>query len=60
MLAHYGYKDASGDFFVAIDSEKWNGCGDCVEACPAHVFGVVDEDPNDPMREEPVAITHSW
>lgn len=56
MLANYGYKDASGDFFITIDTERCNGCGDCVEACPAEVFEVVDEDPNDPMREEPVAM----
>jgi Fe-S-cluster-containing hydrogenase component 2 len=56
MLAHYGYKDASGDFFITIDTDQCNGCGDCVMACPAHVFAVVDEDPNDPMRDEPVAM----
>ena len=56
MLAHYGYKDASGDFFITIDTDQCNGCGDCVTACPAHVFAVVDEDPNDPMRDELVAM----
>jgi ferredoxin len=56
MLANYGYKDASGDFFITIDTDKCNGCGDCVTECPADVFVVVDEDPNDPLREEPVAM----
>ncbi len=56
MLANYGYNDASGDFFIAIDTGLCNGCGDCVSACPARVFVVAEEDPNDPMREEPVAI----
>jgi ferredoxin len=59
MLANYGYSDGSGEYFITIDTERCNGCGDCVEACPAKVFVVVEEDPNDPMREEPVAIVAS-
>ena len=55
MLANYGYKDASGDFFITIDTDKCDGCGACVGACPADVFEVLDEDPNDPLRDEPVA-----
>jgi Fe-S-cluster-containing hydrogenase component 2 len=56
MLANYGYKDASGDFFITIDTAKCNGCGDCAGTCPASVFMISDEDPNDPMRNEPVAL----
>ena len=56
MLANYGYKDASGNFFITIDTDKCDGCGDCVTICPAQIFEVVDEDPNDPMRDEPVAM----
>jgi len=56
MLANYGYKDASGDFFITIDTDKCDGCGDCVPACPVEVFMAVDEDPNDPLRDEPVAM----
>jgi ferredoxin len=56
MLANYGYKDGSGEYFITMDTDKCNGCGDCVEICPAKVFVVVDEDPHDPMREEPVAM----
>ena len=56
MLANYGYKDASGDFFITIDTEKCNGCGECIKACPSSIFAVVNEDPNEPMRDGPVAI----
>ena len=56
MLANYGYKDGSGDYFITLDTEKCNGCGDCVTACPSGLFQVLNEDPNDPLREEPVAV----
>ena len=56
MLANYGYEDASGVYFITIDTDKCDGCGDCLNACPTNVFEVVDEDLNDPLREEPVAI----
>lgn len=55
VIAHYGYKDGSGDFFIAIDSEACDGCGRCVPACPSAVF-TVGEDPHDPLRDEPVAF----
>lgn len=55
MLAHFGYMDGSGNFYISIDSDKCNGCGDCVPACPSAVFEIREEDPNDPFREIPVA-----
>jgi len=54
MEAYYGFKDGSGDWFLAIDTDKCNGCGKCVEACPANVLEVGDDE-YDPFREEPVA-----
>ena len=56
MLANYGYKDGSGDYFITIDTDKCDGCGECVSACLLKVFVVVDEDPNDPLRDEPVVM----
>jgi NAD-dependent dihydropyrimidine dehydrogenase PreA subunit len=58
MRANYGYRDGAGDFFITIDTDRCDGCGDCVPACPASVFEV-GEDPHDPLREEPVAVVVS-
>jgi len=41
MLAHYGYKDGSGDYFIIIDTDKCDGCGKCVEACPYCVLQLI-------------------
>jgi Fe-S-cluster-containing hydrogenase component 2 len=59
MLANYGYSDGSGDFFITIDTDKCDGCGACVSACPRNVFETADEDPNDPFRDEPLAVVGS-
>jgi Fe-S-cluster-containing hydrogenase component 2 len=53
MLANYGYKDGSGDYFITVDTDKCDGCAACVTACPCGVLEV-GEDENDPFREEPV------
>ena len=55
MLANYGYIDGSGSYFISIDTDKCDGCGNCVTVCPAGIFEVLDEDPNDPLRDGPVA-----
>jgi ferredoxin len=54
MIAHYGFKDGAGDWFIVIDTDKCTGCGKCVVVCPANVLDV-GEDEYDPFREEPVA-----
>lgn len=54
MIANYGFKDGSGDWFLAIDTDKCDGCGKCAEGCPANVLEV-GEDEYDPFRDEPVA-----
>lgn len=56
MQANYGYSDGSGNYFITIDTDKCDGCGDCVGACPAGVFEAPAEDPNDPLREDPLAV----
>jgi len=47
MKAMYGYKDGSGDYFITIDTDKCDGCGDCVQACPYGVFEVIVDDYDD-------------
>ena len=54
MKANYGYKDGSGEFFITIDTDLCDGCGECVTACPAGVM-LVGEDENDPLNDEEVA-----
>lgn len=56
MRANYGYSDGSGSYFITIDTDHCNGCGDCVSVCPAQIFEVLDEDPNDPLRDDPVVV----
>jgi len=54
MLANYGYKDGSGEYFITIDTGKCDGCAKCVTACPNGVLEV-GEDIGDPLRNTPVA-----
>jgi len=54
MIANYGFNDASGDWFLTLDTDKCNGCGKCVEVCPVKILEV-GPDQIDPFREEPVA-----
>ena len=55
MIANYGYKDGSGDYFITIDTDKCNGCRDCVNACPGSGLDV-GPDENDPLCDDEVAF----
>jgi len=38
MKVHYGYSDATGDYFLTIDGRACDGCGRCVPVCPSGVL----------------------
>ena len=44
----YGYNDGTGDYFITIDLAKCDACRQCVTACPASIFEVVQEDGRQP------------
>jgi Fe-S-cluster-containing hydrogenase component 2 len=33
--------DGSGEYYIAVDSEKCNGCGECVKHCPQKALEIV-------------------
>lgn len=49
MIVHYGYFDASGEYYIAIDTEKCRICIDkpCISACPASIFYSTEDDYGD-------------
>lgn len=55
MIANYGYKDGSGEFYISIDTDGCNGCGDCVTCCPGKVLEVILND----YDEKVAAVTDS-
>jgi ferredoxin len=47
MIIHYGYTDAMGDFRITVDTDKCDGCGDCLEICPENFFQLKEDDYDD-------------
>jgi Fe-S-cluster-containing hydrogenase component 2 len=49
MLANYGYKDGSGDYFIAVNTDRCVECGDhpCVVACPVGILEIMVDDYDD-------------
>ncbi len=46
MIAHYGYRDGEGEFYITIRQDRCAECGEkpCVAACPKAVL-IEEEDP---------------
>ena len=44
MIANYGYKDGSGDYYFTLDTDKCDGCGECVAVCDEKVLEMSTDD----------------
>ncbi|MDA8213293.1 MAG: ferredoxin [Clostridia bacterium] len=49
MIANYGYKDGSGEFYISIDTDKCTTCSEkgCLESCPGQIFEMMVDDWDD-------------
>ena len=47
VVANYGYKDGSGEYYITVDTDKCNSCGKCVDECPKNIFLMVLDDYDD-------------
>ena len=50
MIANYGYKDGSGEYYISIDTDKCIGCAAeraCLAACPIEMFEIITDDYED-------------
>lgn len=54
MIANYGYQDASGEYYIIIDTDKCNGCGECANVCPKSIIEMITDDYDElvPMVKE--------
>jgi ferredoxin len=48
IIANYGYADGSGEYYITVDTDKCDGCGDCVEACASGILEVILDDYDEP------------
>lgn len=50
VIANYGYKDGSGDYYISIDTGKCVNCEAnraCLTACPKEMFEMMTDDYDD-------------
>ncbi len=50
MIANYGYRDGSGEYYISIDTDKCIRCPTdraCIKACPKGMFEVITDDYDD-------------
>ncbi|MGQ0711661.1 MAG: hypothetical protein ACT4NV_18155 [Rhodoferax sp.] len=50
MIANYGYKDGSGEYYISIDTDLCIHCAAqraCLQACPKAMFETITDDYDD-------------
>ena len=50
MIANYGYKDGSGEYYISIDTDKCISCAAgraCLTGCPKGMFETMTDDYDD-------------
>ena len=47
MITQYGYADATGQYYISINTDNCNGCEDCVKACPKNLLEMIIDDYDD-------------
>jgi Fe-S-cluster-containing hydrogenase component 2 len=50
VIANYGYKDGSGEYYISIDTDKCIDCAAgraCITACPKGMFETMVDDYDD-------------
>lgn len=49
MIANYGYRDGSGEYYITIDTGECLACEGrwCVDACPERLFEIETDDYDD-------------
>ena len=50
MIANYGYKDGSGEYYIAIDTDQCIQCPvdhACTKVCPKGMFEIITDDYDD-------------
>lgn len=55
-LANYGFTDGSGEWYITVDSDKCDNCGECVRACPRGLLEIVLDD----YDEQVVAVKEEF
>ena len=62
MIANYGYKDGSGEYYISIDTDQCITCTAeraCLTACPKGMFEIITDDYDDEVSAVKQAFRRS-